>query len=108
MTITVPVTESDFGQIHELNYTTFVDEIPQHQANDDRKLVDKFHDNNHYIIAKVEEKVIAMISYSLSRPFSLDKKIDHLDNYLPSYNKLAEIRLLAVDKSERKKMTTYL
>ena len=108
MTITVPSTDSEFEQIHKLNYTTFVDEIPQHQGNDQKVLIDKFHDKNKYIIAKDEHQVIAMVSYSLERPFSLDEKINNLDTYLPAYTKLAEVRLLAVDKSERKKMTTYL
>jgi predicted N-acetyltransferase YhbS len=108
MTITVPSTDTEFEQIHKLNYTTFVDEIPQHQGNDQRVLIDKFHDKNRYIIAKDEQQVIAMVSFSLERPFSLDKKINNLDDYLPAYSKIAEVRLLAVDKSERKKMTTYL
>ncbi|HEX8333317.1 MAG TPA: GNAT family N-acetyltransferase [Segetibacter sp.] len=108
MTITVPCTDSEFEQIHQLNYKTFVDEIPQHKANDEGRLVDKFHDKNKYIIAKNEDGVIAMISYTLERPFSLDKKLENLDSYLPEYRRVAEVRLLAVDKTERKKIVTYL
>lgn len=108
MIITIPSTALEFEQIHALNYYTFVNEIPQHPGNDQKKLIDKFHDKNNYIIAKKNKKVIAMVSYCLERPFSLDKKINNLDSYLPVYNKLAEIRLLAVDKAERKKMLTYL
>jgi hypothetical protein len=108
MQITVPSTELEFEQIHKLNYETFVEEIPQHHVNDEKKLVDKFHEKNKYIIAKKDENVIAMISYTLERPFSLDKKLVDLDSYLPSFKKIAEVRLLAVDRSQRKTMTTYL
>jgi predicted N-acetyltransferase YhbS len=108
MTITVPCTDSEFEQIHQLNYKTFVDEIPQHKGNDEGRLIDKFHDKNKYIIAKNEHGVIAMISYTLERPFSLDKKLENLDSYLPQFRRVAEVRLLAVDKSERKKLVTYL
>ena len=103
-----PATESDeFVQIHQLNYKTFVEEIPQHQTNPERQLVDKFHDLNHYIIAKRDDKVIGMVCYNWQRPFSLDGKIRNLDSYLPPYKKIAEIRLLSVDPSERKSIVTY-
>ena len=36
----------EFEQIHELNYQTFVHEIPQHQQNETQKLVDKYHEEN--------------------------------------------------------------
>lgn len=103
-----PATElNEFLQIHELNYETFVEEIPQHQENAERKLVDKFHNKNQYIIAKVEEKVIGMVCYNMERPFSLDEKLPDLDNYLPAYKKVAEIRLLAVRPEERKATVAY-
>src|SRR6185436_19248723 len=38
----------EFDQIHRLNYKTFVEEIPQHQANPDGVLVDRFHATNIY------------------------------------------------------------
>ncbi len=99
--------EGEFVQIHQLNYKTFVEEIPQHGENPDRTLVDKFHSKNEYIIAKRAEKVIGMVCYSLERPFSLDGKIEDLDRFLPTYNKLAEIRLLSVKPEERKTFVTY-
>ena len=47
-----PATElGGFLQIHQLNYKTFVEEIPQHQQNTEKMLVDKFHNKNKYIIA---------------------------------------------------------
>ena len=33
-------------QIHQLNYRTFVEEIPQHHASPEQRLVDKFHAEN--------------------------------------------------------------
>ena len=98
---------NEFLQIHELNYKTFVEEIPQHQENAEKKLVDKFHNKNKYIIAKIEERVIGMVCYNMERPFSLDEKLQHLDSYLPEHKSIAEIRLLAVDPEERKATVAY-
>ncbi len=98
-----PATELDeFLQIHKLNYKTFVDEIPQHQQNQEKKLVDRFHDRNKYIVAKRNEKVIGMVSYNCLRPFSLDGKMTNLDTYLPNHKHLVEIRLLSILPEERK------
>ena len=103
-----PATESnEFIQIHQLNYKTFVEEIPQHEKNETKQLVDKFHDRNHYIVAKRNDKVIGMVCYNWERPFSLDGKIKDLDSFLPPYTKLAEIRLLSVDPQERGSIVTY-
>ena len=40
----------EFELIHRLNYKTFVEEIPQHQASPAQRLVDKFHAENTYLI----------------------------------------------------------
>ena len=32
----------EFEQIHQLNYRTFVEEIPQHKPNNEKKLVAKW------------------------------------------------------------------
>lgn len=98
---------NEFTQIHALNYLTFVEEIPQHPQNDEHRLIDKFHDHNNYIIAKRGEQVIGMVSYNWERPFSLDSKMDNLDSFLPSFNKIAEIRLLSVIPAERKTGVAY-
>ncbi len=45
-------TESgEFEAIHQLNYRTFVQEIPQHEQNTEHILVDKSHDENTCIIS---------------------------------------------------------
>lgn len=92
----------EFRQIHALNYSTFVEEIPQHAFNADRMLIDKFNDENTYIIALNDSGEIAgMICVRDNRPFSLDAKIPNLDSYLPPHNKICEIRLLSVKKEYR-------
>jgi aspartate aminotransferase-like enzyme len=93
----------EFEAVHALNYKTFVEEIPQHAPNHEKKLVDKFHEENTYIICVNEgaEKLAGMIAYRDARPFSLDQKIEDLDSYLPPNSALCEIRLLAVDEEFR-------
>jgi aspartate aminotransferase-like enzyme/predicted N-acetyltransferase YhbS len=94
--------EHEFEQIHQLNYQTFSMEIPQHQRNEQEKLVDPFHDQNTYIICIKENKLIGMIAVRESRPFSLDRKIGVVEESLPiTAYRLCEIRLLAVKKEFR-------
>ena len=83
----------EFDQIHELNYQTFVDEIPQHQQNEEQKLVDKFHQENTYVIC---------VALRDKRPLSLDEKLENLESYLPPFKSILEYRLLAVKKEHRK------
>ncbi|WP_203333713.1 aminotransferase class V-fold PLP-dependent enzyme [Planococcus beigongshangi] len=97
----------EMNQIHQLNYETFVEEIPQHQQNQDRRLVDKFDQENIYIIAKDGEEVVGMIALRITRPFSLDQKLDDLDRYLPEGAKPCEVRLLSVKKSYRRTLVFY-
>jgi len=93
----------EFDAVHALNYKTFVEEIPQHEANPEKKLADKFHGENTYIICvHQEQKILAgMIAFRDKRPFSLDKKLENLDSYLPPDRSLCEIRLLAVEEEYR-------
>ena len=89
--------------VHELNYKTFVEEIPQHEPNYEKKLADKFHEENTYIVCVHQERSIlaGMIAFRDKRPFSLDKKLENLDTYLPEGRSLCEIRLLAVEEEYR-------
>ncbi len=89
--------------VHALNYKTFVEEIPQHEPNRDRKLVDKLHEENTYIVCVNEEtcELAGMIVFRDTRPFSLDQKLENLDSYLPPDRSLCEIRLLAVEEKYR-------
>ena len=91
----------EFEQIFRLNYDTFVQEIPQHPENTEKKLRDKFHGVNNYLIALVNDEVIGMICINDKRPFSLDKKLANLEEHLPEYTSMCEIRLLSVKKEAR-------
>jgi len=88
-------------QIHRLNYKTFVCEIPQHERRADKRLVDRFHDENTYVVALHDDVVIGMVAVRSVRPFSLDQKLSDLDAYLPEHNSKCEMRLLVVEKAFR-------
>ena len=86
----------EFEAIHRLNYQTFVEEIPQHAPNPDGRLVDRFHAENHYVIALQGRQLAGMLALRWHRPFSLDAKVPDLDQYLPAGRRSVEARLLAV------------
>lgn len=88
----------EFEEIYQLNYASFVEEVPQHPANDDRVLVDQFHDENTYFICRRGSDLLGMICARDRRPFSLDQKLGRLEDYLPQAEgaRICEIRLLAV------------
>ena len=92
-------------QIHALNYRTFVEEIPQHHPNQERRLVDRFHAENTYVVCKAGDAVVGMVCVRDRRPFSIDEKIGPFEKHLPP-DVLApahpcEIRLLAIDPAHR-------
>lgn len=91
----------EFDEIHKLNYKTFVEEIPQHSEQPDKRLIDKFHRENTYIICTRGKSLIGMITVRGKRPFSLDQKLSNLDDYIPKDRKVCEIRLLAVRPEAR-------
>jgi aspartate aminotransferase-like enzyme len=97
----VATEEWEFEQIHELNYRTFVEEIPQHQPAEQPRLVDKFHEENTYLICLAGRRVVGMLAARGRRPFSLDQKLPNLDSYLPPGRRPCEVRLLAVEKEFR-------
>jgi aspartate aminotransferase-like enzyme len=94
-------TDADFEAIHRLNYRTFVEEIPQHPANAERRLVDRFHHENVYAVYDVDGHIAGMVSGRVQHPFSLEQKLGSLDAYLPAGSKPVEIRLLAVEPAHR-------
>ena len=91
----------EFEQIHRLNYETFVEEIPQHAGNADKSLVDTFHGENTYFICVRDGRLLGMVASRDRRPFSLDRKLDDLDAYLPPGKTVCEIRLLSVAREHR-------
>ncbi len=90
-----------FEAIHRLNYQTFVEEIPQHERNPLRRLVDKFHHDNTYIVCLRRRRLLGMVALRAKRPFSLDQKLTNLDSYLPRARSVCELRLLAVAPGAR-------
>lgn len=92
----------EFELIHRLNYRTFVEEIPQHAPNGDQRLVDRFHEENTYIICMRNERLLGMIALRGRRPFSLDYKLADLNAYLPANSNPLEIRLLAIEPDCRR------
>jgi aspartate aminotransferase-like enzyme len=101
LTYKVASEADEIEQVHQLNYRTFVEEIPQHRENAERALVDKFHGDNIYIVAKRGTRVVGMMALREQRPFSLDAKLENLDSFLPPGLSLCEIRLLAVEPEFR-------
>ena len=97
----VATEEWEFEQVHQLNYRTFVEEIPQHQPLSTPRLVDKFHNENTYLICLCGNRVVGMVAARGRRPFSLDQKLPDLDSYLPPGRRACEIRLLSVEKEYR-------
>lgn len=97
----------EFEQIHQLNYQTFVEEIPQHKQNENQHLIDKFHEENTYVIAKAGDEVAGMIAIRAKRPFSLDYKLPNLEEYLPVKGEFCEVRLLSVKKEYRSTRVFY-
>ena len=91
----------EFEQIHELNYQTFVLESPQHQQNKNRKLVDKYHEENTYVICLRDDELQGMIALRDKRPLSLDHKLADMESYLPPFKRILEYRLLAVKQRHR-------
>lgn len=94
-----PATEPwEFDEIFQLNYASFVEEVPQHPVNDDHALVDRFHTENTYFICRREQELLGMICVRDRRPFSLDQKLGRLEDYLPQAAgaRLCEVRLLTV------------
>lgn len=98
---TIATDAAELDQVHRINYRTFVEEIPQHPANDARALVDRFSDRSTYFVCKRGDRVIGMVALHEQRPFSLDGKLPDVDAHLPVGCRPCEIRLLAVDPEHR-------
>lgn len=92
---------SELEAIHALNYRVFVEEIPQHPPNAERRLVDAFHHQNTYAICLAQGQLVGMLAGRAERPFSLDRKLADLDCLLPAHSRPMEVRLLAVEPGYR-------
>ncbi|MGG0655389.1 aminotransferase class V-fold PLP-dependent enzyme [Rummeliibacillus pycnus] len=96
-------TEKEYDEIAKLNYETFVEEIAQHQPNEQKRLIDRFHSENTYLLVYKDIEMVGMLAFRDQRPFSLDEKIGKVELFLEkdACEKLCEIRLLAVKKEYR-------
>ncbi len=92
---------AELEQVHALQYKAFVEEIPQHASSEAGRHVDRFHDENTYIIALDGQTVVGSVALRGKRPFSLDQKLRDLDGYLPRGYRFCEIRLLSVAREHR-------
>lgn len=101
LTFKIATEDWEFEQIHQLNYRTFVEEIPQHRPNPEGRLVDKLHHENTYLICLQGNELQGMVAVRDKRPFSLDDKLANLDDYLPRYQSICEFRLLAIERNRR-------
>ena len=102
LTYRIATDAAEFAAIHRLNYETFVEEIPQHEPNPQRVLIDRFHAQNTYVICLDRNRMAGMVCGRCTRPFSLDQRVADLDRYLPLHRKAVEIRLLSVARPYRK------
>ncbi len=93
--------EEDFAAVHELNYRTFVREIPQHHDSGNGLLIDKFHQKNRYLIAEKQGRMVGMLSAHDTPPFSIADRLPDASILNQSGVRPVEIRLLAVEPDER-------
>jgi aspartate aminotransferase-like enzyme/GNAT superfamily N-acetyltransferase len=91
----------EYEAIHRLNHQTFATEIPQHDPQDDGRLVDRFHESNCYQIALHGEELAGMVALRFERPFSVEQKIPESMADLPAGARWCEIRLLAIANAWR-------
>ena len=92
----------EFEQIYALNHRTFAEEIPRYAAVPTRRLVDRFHDQNTYVIGLQDRRLAGMVAIRDTRPFSLDERLPDLESYLPAGRSMCELRLLAVEPRDRR------
>ena len=100
-TFKIATKEWELEQVFKLNYATFVEEVPQHDPNSSKRLIDRFHDENTYFICLRGSELVGMVAVRDRRPFSLDQKLGSIDEFLPSAKHICEIRLLSVEKERR-------
>lgn len=93
---------SELEQVFALNHRTFAEEIPRYAPSPERRLIDRFHDENTYVIALRGDRVAGMVAIRDRRPFSIEDRLPDLDSYLPSGRSICELRLLAIDPRDRR------
>src|SRR5207245_3021899 len=90
-------TRQEFEQIHQLNFRTFVHEIPQHSDPGTGHLVDKFHDKSAYFIVVREGRVVGMVSSHDQPPFSVAARLAEPEILERPGKRPMEVRMLALE-----------
>ncbi|GIW79514.1 MAG: aminotransferase V [Gemmatales bacterium] len=98
----------EFEQIHQLNYRTFVDEIPQHHDPGEPRLVDKFHKKNRYFIVLDGDRLIGMISVHDQPPFSVEDRLKDRGILRQPGMRPLEVRLLAIEPENRNNTRVFI
>lgn len=92
---------AELEQVHGLNYSTFVREIPQHHDPGDGRLVDKFHEKSLYFVALRDNRVVGMLSVHDRPPFSVADRLPDPGILEAPGIRPIEVRLLAIQPDER-------
>lgn len=92
---------AEFEEIHRFNHKIFAEELGQYQTNESGELVDRFHELNHYFVAKSGETVIGMISFNCTAPFSIEKRLSDPSRILTACPAPCEVRMLAITENGR-------
>jgi hypothetical protein len=90
--VKIATEESELEQLFALNHRTFAEEIPRYAPSPERRLIDRFHNQNTYVIALRGDRVAGMIAIRDRRPFSIEDRLPDLDSYLPPGRSMCELR----------------
>lgn len=99
-----PECESDWDAVRRLNHRTFAEELGQHDASAEGRLVDPMETRSRYVVALHGSVVVGMVCAHDDPPYSVEKRLHDtaiLDR-LPA--PLVEVRLLAIDAGHRNGM----
>ncbi len=91
---------AEYEQIHTLNYQVFAEEIAQHPLDASGRLIDRFHEKNHYFLALREGEVIGMTSAHGGTEFSMARRLPDA-RVLGCLAAPLEVRLLAIRPEDR-------
>ena len=98
-------TPDDKAKISEMIHEIYAKELGQYNVNSENSIIDKYDETNNYIVAYLQDELVGMVS--ITRPN--DAKISTL-NRVPkdnpihkSIDDIAEVRLLSIKKTYRKK-----
>lgn len=89
-------------QVREFLYATFVVEIPHYTTDVPGRFVDRFDEDNLYLLALCDDRVVGTMALRDRRPFSLDERLGDLETYFPGLRSACEVRLLAVRPEHRR------